>query len=307
MGAAPRPHHGRGPRVRRANAPRPEPNLVMLLAKHREGELIRVSDFHDVLRERGASIERTIEILTGMGILADDRPALSTFERWLAGKLDGLAPGIRPETERWARRCATAAPATQPESQKRRELSEGRAGPRCCVVRALTATCARSPATSPGPRRRAARQPTRMTSVALRSLFTWAKKNVVIFRNPASQDPAQRLEPVVWQPLPPEIDAHDPGRTTPQGPALRGAGRRPRGQVHANPRPAARGRRPPRPAASPSPAHTTARRPHPPAAAVARPPPPTMAEHRQQAPAHQRQDRNRARTGQRPWAGILRG
>jgi hypothetical protein len=43
-----------------------------------------------------------------MGIMCDDRPA--SFQKWLAGKLDGLAPGIRAETQRWARTMRDGGP-----------------------------------------------------------------------------------------------------------------------------------------------------------------------------------------------------
>jgi site-specific recombinase XerD len=176
--------------------------LVMLLANHREGELIRASDFHDVLRERGVSIERTVEILARMGILDDDRPARSTFERWLDGKLDGLAPGIRSETERWARALRDGSarnPARKPEtlanylravrpallawSRTHRHLREVTRAEILAHVDALQ-----------GSQRD-------MTATALRSLFTWAKKNRVVFRNPATKIRPSGLEPVVWQPL----------------------------------------------------------------------------------------------------------
>ena len=176
--------------------------LVMLLANHREGELIRASDFHDVLRERGVSIERTVEILARMGILDDDRPALSTFQSWLDGKLDGLAPGIRSETERWARALRDGSarnPARKPEtlanylrairpallawSRTHRHLREVTRAEILAHVDALQ-----------GSQRD-------MTATALRSLFTWAKKNRVVFRNPATKIRPSGLEPVVWQPL----------------------------------------------------------------------------------------------------------
>jgi hypothetical protein len=47
--------------------------LVMLLTCYVEGELVRVSDFQDVVRQ-GEGIAHTLEILAQMGILDDDRP-----------------------------------------------------------------------------------------------------------------------------------------------------------------------------------------------------------------------------------------
>ena len=47
-----------------------------------------------------------------MGVLLDDRPA--SFEKWLTVKLDGLAPGIRSETERWVRALHDGGPQPSP-------------------------------------------------------------------------------------------------------------------------------------------------------------------------------------------------
>lgn len=176
--------------------------LVMLLAEHREGELIRCSDFYGVLRERGASTQRTIEILTQMQILNDDRPPACTFERWLTGKLDGLTPGIRSETEQWARSLHDGSPrnrARAPEtlanylrsarpallkwSRDYRHLREVTRADVLAHVDALH-----------GHKRH-------MTLAALRSLFAWAKKRRVVFRNPTARIRSTGLAPVVWQPL----------------------------------------------------------------------------------------------------------
>jgi integrase len=176
--------------------------LVMLLANHREGELIRCSDFYGVLRERRVSIERTVEILARMGVLDDDRPVVSTFERWLAGKLDGLVPGIRSETERWARALhdgSARKPARKPETLAnylrvaRPALLEW--SRRYHHLREVTRADILTHVDALHGRQRD------MTTTALRSLFAWAKKNRVVFRNPATRIPPSGLEPAVWQPL----------------------------------------------------------------------------------------------------------
>jgi len=74
-------------------------NLVALLAGYAEGDTIRVSDFRDALASRGASQAHTIEVLTTMGIVADDRPPV--FDTWLASRLDGVAPAIAAQARRW--------------------------------------------------------------------------------------------------------------------------------------------------------------------------------------------------------------
>jgi len=175
--------------------------LVMLLASYAEPEVIRVSDFRGVLRERGNSIGRTAEILDAMGILADDRTA--AFDRWLAAQLDGLSPGISSEAGRWARAVHDGAPRTPALNDKSVRTYLASLRP------ALLAWSARY-----GHLREVTRDdvrdglaalhgdPRRTTLAALRSLFTWAKKNGVVFANPASQLRAGRRERPIFQPLP---------------------------------------------------------------------------------------------------------
>ena len=175
-------------------------NLVMLLVDYRGGEPIRSSDFHRVVRERGGSVKRTREVLETMGILHDDRPPV--FEGWLAGTLNGLAPGIRSETERWAGTLHSGGPRSRPRSR----------GAVYSYVRAIR------PALLEWSERYAnLRQVTRddilehveplhgqrrqMTLGALRSLFSWAKRAGVVFRDPSVRIRIGRLEWPVWQPL----------------------------------------------------------------------------------------------------------
>jgi hypothetical protein len=46
---------------------------VVLLANHLEGETIRYSELFPALWARGLSVERTVEVLTQIGIFDDDR------------------------------------------------------------------------------------------------------------------------------------------------------------------------------------------------------------------------------------------
>jgi integrase len=178
-------------------------SLVMLLAGYAEGDTIRVSDFGDVLGRRGASQAHTIEILTTMGIVADDRPPV--FDAWLSVKLDGLAPAIAVQARRWVlvlrdggprrrpRKPGTAAaylntvrPALLTWSQTYDHLREVTRDD----VLAYLAYLARLHG---GPRMAAL--------VALRSLFTWAKRDAVIFANPASRITIGARTLPIWQPL----------------------------------------------------------------------------------------------------------
>jgi hypothetical protein len=139
-------------------------NLVMLLADHSGGELICTSDFHRVLRDRGASIAHTTEVLQEMGILGDDRP--TSFEQWLVGKLDGLAQVSARRPNGGRAPCATAArapaPATRPPSG---DICAPSARP-CWRGRPATTICGRSPTplSSPTPRHCAATNATRRSS-----------------------------------------------------------------------------------------------------------------------------------------------
>jgi integrase len=178
-------------------------NLVMLLAGHAEGELIRYSDFHAVVRSRESCGKLTIEVLQTMGILLDDRTA--TFDTWLENKLLDLAPGIQQETRQWAHALHDGGPRTRirDEGTVRGYLyallpalqdwsaryDHLREVTRDDVLSYLTALR--------GHRRQSA-------FVAVRSLFGWTKRNGAIFTNPTSRITNGRVEYAIWQPLQPE-------------------------------------------------------------------------------------------------------
>lgn len=175
--------------------------LVMLLASHAEGELIRVSDFRDAVRQ-GEGITRTLEILTQMGIADDDRP--TAFDGWLAIQLIGLAPGIAGEAGRWARAARDGTP-------RRPALRENSVRIYVAAVRpALLAWSGRY-----GHLREVTRDDIRAhlaglhgqqrhtTLSAFRSLFAWAKTAGAVFRNPAGQLRAGQRERLAFLPLAP--------------------------------------------------------------------------------------------------------
>jgi hypothetical protein len=177
--------------------------LVMLLADHADGQMLRASQFYPVLLARGTSITHTSEVLDAMGILVDDRPA--TFDVWLEAKLDGLAPGIRAETSRWARVLRDGGPRTRARDEQtvRLYVSAVRPAPLAWSagrdhLREVTREEVLAHAeTLHGHQRQT-------TVVALRSLFAWARKTGVIFRDPAAQIRVGRRDWPVWQPLLPE-------------------------------------------------------------------------------------------------------
>jgi hypothetical protein len=204
---------GFAPTVRRAL----NRNLVMLLAGHTASELICTSDFHRVLRDRGASIAHTTEVLQVMGILCDDRPA--TFEQWLARKLDGLAPGIRSETQLWARSLRDGGPRARARDETTVQGYLRAVRPLLVVwsasyehLREVTdADVVAHADTLRGHQRHT-------TMVALRSLFAWATKNGVVFANPARSISTGRRDNTVFQPLAPEEVARTvDAAATPEG------------------------------------------------------------------------------------------
>lgn len=178
-------------------------SLVMLLAGHTGGEMIYVSEFHDVLAGRGSSVAHTSEVLGLMEVLIDDRPA--TFDTWLADKLEGFAPTIGSEVERWARDLHDGGPRVRARDENtvqmwvravRPALAEWSTG--YSHLREVTHLDVLAHTASLVGHKR------QTTMVALKSLFTWAKRNRVVFSNPAARIKVGRSEWTVWQPLLPE-------------------------------------------------------------------------------------------------------
>ncbi|WP_327100323.1 integrase [Nocardia vinacea] len=176
-------------------------NLVMLLATHADGDLVRVSQFHRLIcRQGGGALVHVIDILSMMGILLDDRPTV--FDSWLDAKLDGLAPAIAHQAERWVRTLHEGGP-----RQHRRTPATAMAyfnG----VRPALQAWSA-----SHDHLREITRdevlayladlhgEPRMLALGGLRSLFIWAKRNGVVFQNPCARIRHTPRVRRIWQPL----------------------------------------------------------------------------------------------------------
>ncbi|MFB7168154.1 hypothetical protein [Streptomyces sp. NPDC056242] len=135
--------------------------LALVLTGYVEGDVIRHTEIFALL----------------MGIFEGDSEP--SFERWLADRLEGLAPGIRWEAERWTRVLRDGGPRSLPRREGTVWLYLNR-------VRTLH-----------GHQRHD-------QLVALRSLFTCAKRNGLIFRNPTSRIKVGQYEYAVLQPLVPE-------------------------------------------------------------------------------------------------------
>ncbi|WP_433754713.1 tyrosine-type recombinase/integrase [Nocardia sp. CA-135398] len=188
--------HGFAPGLRRAL----NRNLIMLLATHADVDTVRVSDFHRLICRRGNSLIHVIDVLSAMGVLVDDRPKV--FDTWLEAKTDDLAPAIADSVARWAHM-----------------LREG--GPRRLPRHPSTATgyinFIRPALLNWSSRYSHLREVTRADVLAhldtlrgearsnamagLRSLFGWAKREALIFRNPCARIRLSKAPPRIWQSL----------------------------------------------------------------------------------------------------------
>ncbi|MFE2999746.1 tyrosine recombinase XerC [Nocardia sp. NPDC059246] len=189
--------HGFAPEVRRAL----DRNLIMLLTTHTDGDLVRVSQFHRLICHQGGSaLVHVIDILSAMGILLDDRP--TAFDTWLDAKLDGLAPAIAHQAERWVRTLHDGGP-----RQHRRTPANAMAY--FNGVRPALQTWS----ASHDHLREITRdevlayladlhgEPRILALGGLRSLFAWAKRNGVVFQNPCTRIRHTPRVRRIWQPL----------------------------------------------------------------------------------------------------------
>jgi hypothetical protein len=174
--------------------------LVMLLAEHTAGETIRYSDIHRALRPRGNSAHHAAQVLAQMGLLHDDRTR--AIDGWLQRKLDGIRPSLARPVHDWAVATIDGGPRSRPRdhntvrgyvaalqpvlldwSTRHEHLREVTRDEVLDQLRALH-----------GERRQTRLQ-------ALRSLFRWAKTNVIVFRNPTAGITMRAVEQPIPQPL----------------------------------------------------------------------------------------------------------
>jgi len=85
-----------------------------VLSRHQPGDTVRYSEIIPLQQALGLRAGRTAEVLQEMGVLDDDRRP--SFEDWLERKLDGLAPGIRADTEAWLRTMRNGGPRSRPRA-----------------------------------------------------------------------------------------------------------------------------------------------------------------------------------------------
>jgi hypothetical protein len=176
--------------------------LVMLLVGHADGDMIRTSDFKEIVRRHSGSVRHTVELLDAMGILIDDRTP--TFDSWLEAKLDGLAPGIGAEVGRWVRVLHEGGPRSGAHQVIAHKYL-------CTAHAALVEWSSRHTHLREVTRDDVLAHADRLvgnqrkrTMVALRSLFAWATKNDVVFADPTRRIRVGQAADPVWQPLSPQ-------------------------------------------------------------------------------------------------------
>ncbi|MFH9403782.1 hypothetical protein ACH4JS_29095 [Streptomyces sp. NPDC017638] len=177
--------------------------LAVVLTGHVEGDVIRHTEIFSPLRAMDLPVGHIVTVLEEMGIFEDDSEP--SFERWLVGRLEGLAPGIGSEAERWTRVLRDGGPRSLPRKEGTVWLSLNHVRPallewssRYDHLREVTRDDVLIHIkTLHGHQRRD-------QLVALRSLFTWAKRQGLIFRNPTSRIKVGQNEYAVLQPLLPE-------------------------------------------------------------------------------------------------------
>ncbi|MFE1932775.1 hypothetical protein ACFW95_20945 [Streptomyces sp. NPDC059474] len=189
--------------------------LALVLTGYVEGDLIRHSEIFAPLRALDLRVGHVVTVLEEMGIFEDDSEP--SFEGWLAERLEGLAPGIRSETERWTRVLRDGGPRSLPRREGTVWLSLNRVRPallewsnRYDHLREVTRDDVLTYVKTLHGRQR------HDQLVALRSLFTWAKRNGLIFRTPTSRIKVGQYEYAVLQPLvPAQVDRSVAAATTP--------------------------------------------------------------------------------------------
>ncbi|RPF30164.1 phage integrase family protein [Streptomyces sp. Ag109_G2-6] len=189
--------------------------LAVVLTGHVEGDVIRHTEIFSPLRALDLPVGHIVTVLEEMGIFEDDSEP--SFERWLVGRLEGLAPGIRSEAERWTRVLRGGGPRSLPRREGTVWLSLNRVRPallewsnRCDHLREVTRGDVLAHMKSADGHHR------HDQLVALRPLFTWAKRNGLIFRNPTSRIKVGQYEYAVLQPLLPEqVERSVAAATTP--------------------------------------------------------------------------------------------
>lgn len=174
--------------------------LVHLLANHLEGDVLTTSDVQVVARHYSVRAEHVIEVLNAMDVFLADAP--STFSSWLNTKLEGLSPGIRSATHRWVLTLCNGDSRTRPlrvetaQSYLRSALPALRNWSTCYDhLREVTDLDFQDHL------RQLHGHSRKDAFAALRSLFKWARRVDLVFRNPTAGTKIGSPWERVWQPL----------------------------------------------------------------------------------------------------------
>jgi integrase len=174
--------------------------LIIVLSRQQPGDTVRYSEIIPLQQALGLRAGRTAEVLQEMGVLDDDRRP--SFEDWLERKLDGLAPGIRADTEAWLRTLRNGGPRSRP-----RAISSAWNHMLCIRpvllewssqyghLREVTRDDVQAALRELHGSRRS------NVLVALRSLFAFCKKQKTIFRSPVQGIPVGQRTWGIIQPL----------------------------------------------------------------------------------------------------------
>lgn len=189
--------------------------LAIVLTGYSEGDVIRHSEIFTPFRALDLRVGHVITVLKEMGIFLDDEEPF--VERWLAERLEDIAPGIAAEAERWTRVLRNGSPRSRPRQQATVRIYLNRARPallewsnRYDHLREVTREDVLAHAKTLHGHHRMDEL------VALRSLFAWAKRSGLIFRNPASRIKVGQVEYGVLQPLASaQVDRSVAAATTP--------------------------------------------------------------------------------------------
>ncbi|MCX5214679.1 hypothetical protein OG689_36405 [Kitasatospora sp. NBC_00240] len=189
--------------------------LALVLTGYADGDVIRHSEIFAPLRALDLGVGHVVTVLQEMGIFLDDSEP--SFERWLADRLDGLASGIRAEAERWTRTLRDGSPRSLPRREGTVWTYLNRVRPVLLDwsehydhLREVTRDDVLAHVKTLHGRHR------HDQLVALRSLFAWAKRSGLVFRNPTSRIKVGRYESGLLQPLAAEqVDRAVAAATTP--------------------------------------------------------------------------------------------
>ncbi|MGP4103825.1 hypothetical protein [Nonomuraea sp. KM90] len=158
--------------------------LIIVLSPHVVGDVVRYSELFPAMQALGIGTERVTEVLQEMNLLVDDRR--STFDNWLESKTSDLAPGIRNAAEAWLRTLHDGGPRSKAREMASFYVYMNHVQP---LLLAWSARYDHLREVTRDDIQAALDElhgwPRRNALTALRSLFSFCKRNRIIFRDPS--------------------------------------------------------------------------------------------------------------------------